>query len=214
MNPTNKNETNAQTEPKLTQLGQTIAPAHSHSANDFDLSNLRLPQNFGQALSVAQLITNVPLRKPSKGEFFRVNPDPNWKLETMLLELKSDGETYIVLPCVFREILDLIRPVVLHGSIDRKGNFFLIPCPLPGPDGKINQWHQSLACIIQHAEKKWVRSTANLAAGSYDLFVATGIDDEPIWPDAGFAELIKIAFRNKIINSPEHPIIKQLLGMQ
>jgi hypothetical protein len=35
---------------------------------------------------------------------------------------------------------------------------------------------------------------------------------EPEWPETSFEELMQIAFRGRIINSLDHPVIRQLLG--
>jgi hypothetical protein len=35
---------------------------------------------------------------------------------------------------------------------------------------------------------------------------------EPQWPELSFQEVIKIAFRNKMIDTWEHPILRRLRG--
>ena len=102
---------------------------------------------------------------------------------------------------------------MLHTAIDRRNNVFLIPIPLPGEDGRRNPWHQSLAEVVAMAETKWVRSVANMAVGGYDMLVAEGKIAEPEWPSTTLAELLQIAFRDKIITATDHPIIRQLLGV-
>jgi hypothetical protein len=178
----------------------------------FDLDALRLPQNFGETLGVKRLITRVPVRKPLKTEFFRVRTGEEWRLQTMILELKEEGETFILLPSVWEEIPELLKPAMLHTAIDRRNNVFLIPVPLPGQDGRRNPWHQSLHSAVTTAEGIWVRSVANLKLGGYELYVAEGNIADPEWPAVSFNELIEIAFRDRIIDSPKHPVIQQLLG--
>jgi hypothetical protein len=68
------------------------------SVNPFDPSNLRLSQNYAESTSVKKLITTIPVRKPSKQDFVRVNPDPAFRLETAILELKEEKESYLVAP--------------------------------------------------------------------------------------------------------------------
>lgn len=179
----------------------------------FDLGALRLSQTFGESLGVKRLVTRVPVRKPPKTAFFRVHPGEDWRLPTMILELKEEGETYIVAPAVRDLLPELQRAAVLHTAIDRQDNVFLIPVPLPGPDGRRNPWHDSLASVVSTAEHKWVRATANLGIGAYDLHVARGSLPEPVWPDMGFAELVQIAFRNRVIDSADHPVVRQMEGI-
>jgi hypothetical protein len=178
----------------------------------FDLDALRLPQNFGEALGVKRLITRVPVRKPIKTEFFRVRTGEAWRFQTMILELKEEGETFILSPAVWDAVPELLKPAMLHSAIDRRNNVFLIPVPLPGQDGRRNPWHQSLHSAVTTAETNWVRSVANLKQGGYDLYVADGNIADPEWPDVTFQELVQIAFRERVIDSADHPVIKQLLG--
>jgi len=100
----------------------------------------------------------------------------------------------------------------LHAAIDRQNNVSLIPVPLPGEDGARNPWHESLAQAVEHAKMKWVRITANMYAGGYDIYEAKGELPEPEWPAYDIDSLIQVAFRGKIITSLDHPIVQSLLG--
>jgi hypothetical protein len=191
---------------------QEIAPVAGAIIDGFDLNALRLPQNFGEALGVKRLVIRVPVRKPLKTEFFRVRAGEAWRLQTMILELKEEGETFLVTPPVWDAVPELLRPAMLHTAIDRRNNVFLIPVPLPGPDGRRNSWHQSLADVMALAETNWVRIAANKAIGGYDPLVAGTALAEPDWPDTSFQELIQTAFRDRLIQSIDHPVITQLLG--
>lgn len=179
----------------------------------FDLNALRLPQNFGETLGVKRMITRVSVRKPNKTDFFRVRSGDEWRFQTMILEIKDEGETYILTPEVWNAVPELLRPAMSHTAIDRRNNVFLIPIPLPGEDGRRNSWHQSMAEIVELAESSWVRTAANKGVGGYDVFVAEAKLAEPEWPSSTLAELVQIAFRDKLITSPDHPVIRQLLGI-
>ena len=190
-------------EPGLTQTPGSV----------FNLNALRLPQNFGDALGVKKMIMRVPVRKPIKTDFFRTRPGENWRIQMMVLELKVEGEVYVLTPDLWGVIPELAKPVMLHTCIDRQNNVFLVPVPLPGSDGRRNQWHQSLAEVVLMAEGKWVRISANMRIGGYDVLVAEANLAEPEWPEILFSELIEIAFRGRIIDTLEHPVIRQLLGV-
>src|SRR5437773_11323857 len=62
----------------------------------FDLSRIRMSQAFDEEIGVKKLLVSVPVRKPDRQWFVRVNPDPGWRLETAVLEMKDDGRTYLV----------------------------------------------------------------------------------------------------------------------
>jgi hypothetical protein len=178
----------------------------------FDLDALRLPQNFGESLGVKKLITRIPIRKPNKTEFFRVRIGEEGRYQTTILEIKEESETFLLAQSVWNVIPELVRPAVLHVAIDRQNNLFLIPVLLPGPDGRRNPWHQSLAEVVAAAEKHWVRSVANKAVGAYDLLIAQANLTEPDWPELSLCEIIETAFRDRLIQSADHPVILQLLG--
>jgi hypothetical protein len=108
---------------------------------------------------------------------------------------------------------ELSKPMVLYTAVDRAGSPFVIPVPLPGPGGKWHTSHQSLAQVVLKAQTHWVRCSWNPSLGAYDLYVAEALNDEPKWPGISFSELISIAFRGRIIDNRNHPVIKQVLGL-
>ena len=62
------------------------------------------------------------------------------------------------------------------------------------------------------AKERWIRTAANMALGAYDILTAADGLSDPVWPDIPFDELLRIAFRDRIINSLDHPILRQLRG--
>jgi hypothetical protein len=188
-------------------------PHPIESANlDRDLKSLRLSANYGATIGVKKILTNIPVGKPKKTQFFRVHESVDMTFPTLILEIKETRETYLVYPDVAQVISELVRPVMLLVAIDRQNNIFIIPVPLPGESGTRNQWHESLAQAAEMSKKKWVRIVANMHIGSYEVQVATGVLAEPDWPEENLDELIKIAFRGKIISDANHPIVQSLLG--
>ena len=175
-------------------------------------SSLRLTQNFGETLGVKKVLTTVPVGKPTKDRFFRTHESPNWVYPSWILEDKKTGETYIVSEEVASVLGGLVRAVELYTAIDRQNNLFLIPIPLPGPNGVRNPWHESLLQAVLRARLVWLRITANKDLGGYDIFEATAKLPEPIWPDTTLDELLAIAFRGRIITNPDHPIVQERLG--
>lgn len=130
----------------------------------------------------------------------------------MLLEQKESRERYLVMPHVAPEISELVRPVQLFTAIDRQGNLFLIPVPLPAEDGTRNSWHESLVQAVEHAKLKWLRISSNMHTKAYDIFEALGALEEPNWPEYDIEALLAVAFRGKIIDSLDHAIVRSLLG--
>jgi len=176
------------------------------------LQSLRLPANYGVTLGVKKLLTTVPVGKPKKPQFFRTHTDSEMIFAAMLLEQKELRESYVVVHAVATQISELVRPVQLHAAIDRQNNVFLIPVQLPNESGIRNPWHESLAQAVEHAKLNWIRITANMHSGGYDVYEAEGVLPEPAWPESDIDALVQVAFRGKIITSLEHPVVQALLG--
>jgi len=177
-----------------------------------NIESLRLPSNYGYAFGVKKVLTNVPVGKPKKARFFRTHSGIDMSFDVLLLEDKENQDYYILNQDVAETISTLVRPTTLRAAIDRQNNLFLIPVPLPAEDGKRNQWHESLAQALQRAESNWIRISANMYVGGYDVYQADSVLADPEWPDVGMTELIEVAFRGKIITTVDHPVVQSLLG--
>jgi hypothetical protein len=60
--------------------------------------------------------------------------------------------------------------------------------------------------------KKWVRIGANMNLGAYEIFEPSSNLPEPKWPELTFKEILKVAFRDRIVDNLNHPIIQRLKG--
>lgn len=182
------------------------------SSDPFDLSRLRLGQNFSAQCGIKKILRTVPVRKPGKQDFFRVHPDPEWRLETAVLELKEERETYLVSPDLWPLIPNEISPKLILTTLNRQGVLALWPVRLPGEDGKLDNWSRSALSAAQEAETKWTRLASNMSLGAYEVYTAGGDIPPPKWPDTPFQEILKIAFQNAYIDNMEHPVVRRLLG--
>jgi hypothetical protein len=184
------------------------------TADPYNLESLRLSQDFAAAAGVKRIITTIPVRKPSKEWFVRTHPDFSYWIMTAVIELKEDRDTYLVTPDLWRvlECESTFSPRLLATAINRQGTLFIWPIRLPGTDGRIDSWSRSAREAADLARKQWVRVTPNQATSAYDLAVAVNHAAEPQWPDLSFQEIIRIAFRDKMIDTRDHPILRQLRG--
>jgi hypothetical protein len=51
-----------------------------------------------------------------------------------------------------------------------------------------------------------------MALGAYAMFEASSAIPDPIWPEATFKDLLKIGFRDRLVDGLDHPVIKRLRG--
>ena len=53
---------------------------------------------------------------------------------------------------------------------------------------------------------------SNMSLRAYEIFQAENNIPDPQWPEQPFSELIRIAFRDRLINTIDHPAVKRLRG--
>ena len=199
---------------RLDGLAMSGADVVKPEADPFDVTSLRLSQDFASVVGVKKLVTTIPVKKPSKEWFVRTHPDPAYWLQTAVVELKEDRETYLVAPGLWPELVSdpTFSPRELVTAINRQGVLLLWPIRLPGADGKLDDWSRSGLDAANEAKSRWVRITANMSLGAYDVAVASGQVGEPEWPGIAFQEIIRIAFRDKMISEWKHPVLRRLRG--
>jgi hypothetical protein len=165
-------------------------------------------------LGVKKALVTVPVRKPDKSWWVRVHPADDFALQTAVIELKEDRETYLVAPALWPSLAAeaTFSPRALFTAVNRQGVLFLWPIRLPGADGKVDAWSQSALEAAQKARAGWVRVAANMALGAYEVWEAPAELAGPDWPDKPFRELLAIAFKGKLIDSLDHPVLRRLRG--
>jgi hypothetical protein len=178
----------------------------------FSLEDLRLSQNFADQIGVKKALLTVPVRKPNRQWFIRVHADQDHRFQTGLLEFQEERESYLVAPPLWAELPGDLIPKVLLTAINRQGVVFLWPIRLPGADGRHDEWNRSALEAAQMAEKGWIKVVANMSLSAYEVYEATGDIPDPEWPEHDIEALIRIAFKDRLITSMDHPVIRKLQG--
>ena len=179
----------------------------------FDLNYLRLDQSFIESGGVKKLVTTVPVRKPNPQDFVRVHADPAYRLALAVIELRDDREIYLLPPPIAQQLPGEYATATLYTTINRQGVVHLWPVKLPGSDGKIIEWHRSAAEAAEKAMERWIRVKANMSLGAYDIFEASATIPDPQWPALSYQELLRVAFKDRYVNSLDHSVVKRLRGL-
>lgn len=187
-------------------------PKPETSGDPFDLSKLRLDQNFVELAGVKKLLTTVPVKKPGQQDYIRVHSAPEYRLDVAIIELKEDREIFLLQPTIARELPGEFVMSTIFTAINRQGVVFLWPVKLPSPDGRMNEWHRSAQEAAAMAMERWICVKANMSLGAYEIFEAASTVSDPKWPELTFQELLKVAFRDRFVNSLDHAVIKRLRG--
>jgi hypothetical protein len=186
------------------------APA---TGSGFDFEALRLPADYQALVGVKPAHLTIKIRKPDRQEWVRVHPDPDWIFQALTLTSREDRETFLVDRPLQSELAAELRPVALHVAITRAGHVFVWPVPIPGWDGRRNDWHSSALQAAHLARSQWIRVGADMALGAYQVFTTSAALPDPEWPEDLSRELVfERAFRDRLIRTPEHPVLQRLRG--
>lgn len=181
----------------------------------FDVARLRLEPDDDAALGVRELLVTVPYRKPSKEQFVRVHRDAAYRCTGGLIELKDDdSESYWVDPALWPYLADeptFGKRLVLT-AITRQGSLFLWGLRLPGTDGKVPDWVTIPLEAAKNAETRWTKIFWDQSQRKHRIKVSEHLADEPNWPEHPFPELLRLAFKDRVVSTLDHPILMRLRG--
>jgi hypothetical protein len=203
-------------QPPLQAVSETAPPTTAPSEDPFAPENLRLDQDYAETAGVYKVITTIPVKRPGKQIFFRVRPGEEWRATFPIIDLKDEGEEYIVTRAMQAELSTESVLKQLRLGVTRQGNLFFLPLRLPGPDGRDMEWWSSLRDHADRAETSWLRVVPNRELGAYEALVARDALVDPNWDELtqglSYWDLIKIAFKKYLIDSVDHPVVKRLRG--
>jgi hypothetical protein len=182
------------------------------TAEAFDPRKLALGQDFASMVGVRRETLRVPISRPPNQAFFMTHPDPAWRIQVAAIEVKETKEVYIVAPSMTDELNGEWVPKILVPCVTRQGGVYLWPIRLPGEDGKLDSWNESAMRIASEYAGKWVRVVPNRELGAYDVVTPISVFPSPEWPESA-DDLLKKAFRDRVIECAKHPVIRQLRGM-
>jgi hypothetical protein len=165
-----------------------------------------------ETAGVKKLLTTVPVRKPNRHVFVRIHPSADYRADFAMIVLKEEREEEYIVGGrdLIGELAGEITPKTLYTAINRQGVVFLWPVRLPDSDGREMEWSRSSRKAAEIGLKQWVRVKSNMSLGAYEIMVAASAIAEPTWPEVKYEELIKIGFRDRLITTIDHPVIKRL----
>lgn len=179
-----------------------------------NLDNLKLAQDFHTQVGVKKILVRVPVRKPTKQEFIRVHAEPEYRLDTAVIDVKDDREIFLLAPDMRDQLPGEWIPVRIFTAINRQGVVFLWPCRLPDPDTKTNPWHETALAAAESCMGIWTKVVADMDLGGYQTYQAQADLPDPEWPEHTFNKLLRVGFGDRFIQDMDHPVVKRLLGYE
>lgn len=199
---------NADTQIDPTRFSGALAEqALSKSSGFPDIESFKLDLNEFIFGATKEVLSTVPVGKPKKSDFFRIHASEDFMMATMTYEDKDERKHFLISPEMVPELVGEATPTLLLTTITRQNVVGLWAVKLGSSD-----WAYSAQQAAELAKTRWVRMAADMSLGAYRIYEAQGELSEPDWPKKTFKELVEIAFRGRVIDRDDHPVINRLRG--
>jgi hypothetical protein len=197
-----------------------VAIPRKDEYNPWDLTAARNRQKKDRRVKV---VTSYSVAsRPGKGSFFRVNPDPEYQISSLLYLARDENgmerDVYFVDWQFTDEVLAteyavFFQPANLYLAIERhKTKPYVHFVKRPHEGMKDNEWWVSAQYIVELASADWIQPYTPLGGRGYDYMPRQVEIPDPDWPKTSFGEILQIAFRGRFIDSWEHEVMKDLQG--
>lgn len=186
--------------------------AASDGGGEHDFDDFRESQNYADG-DLPETLTAIIVGKPPKKEYVRFTADPKYILRGAHTLDDGDDKHLVHRTLCAHEYLrdDLVRADLFLG-ITEEGRVFFGSVPTPGEDGTRYAAHESLYQAVRLAQAGWRRIRWSMTLKQYVALPACGQIPEPKWPTMPLTELLKIAFRGRMITTLDHPVVRKLQG--
>jgi hypothetical protein len=216
--PSKPTSANRQPEPAepTTATGPPASEAAPTELDPFDPETYRRVQNQQVASEVSKILVEIPVCNPHKEWWFRVHDNPEYAFIAWMIEVRVGRETelYLVLPHLWPSLQKepCFKPRTLRLAITRQGKLFIWPvrCQTDA-NKKPDRWMVAPLEAARQALKQWTRLYWNDTTRQHEVEVSL-LAGEPEWPTVPFKDLLKIAFKDRVIADRDHPVLRQLRG--
>jgi hypothetical protein len=181
----------------------------------FDAKALRLPPAFVQNAGIRKVISTIPVRKPHGQEWLRVHSGEGFSDEYGVIILKDDNEVYLLHPNLVGAYENEMTRVRIFVCMSMNKNLFLWPAKLPGSGNKnADSWNNSAIEAAEAAMKRKVRIQSNRGLSAYEYSFSDNPtpENDPVWPDLTYSEMLRIAFAKpgRFVDSHNHEVLRLL----
>lgn len=176
-----------------------------------DLDALRIVDPAALGGDIEHL-AHIAVRKPKKDEYFRTHPDPAMSLTSLVWTDPDLGDVYFVAPEARQIMTESGRVVTLVLCQSRLRVNFIWPVNAGGSSGGGRGWVESSHHAVHMGKNLWIKIRGDRPAGMYQVLEAADQRGEPEWPNLDFKELLKLGFKDRLIGSADHPVVRRIQG--
>lgn len=184
------------------------------SDDEFSPENLRLLNKIDLRDLVTAELVELPARKPKKDEWFRVHPE--YQQQGGILEIDSENKVFWVSKKIQAQVVHdpcfTFRLCVL--CVTRQGIPFIWPVKTDFESGgNGDKFVRIPFSAMTLGRQKWTRLYWSQEKREHQV-ETSDLSDAPKFPDKPFPELLKLAFKDALISTPDHPAILNLKGLK
>jgi hypothetical protein len=207
------------TDPKPSTIGQVTAePPGETVYNPLKLDKLRTKSDVLKGVWTDP--SRIPvLSKPETNTWVRVRPGEEYTAIIDLLVATNASHSsdrnplYVATDDVRPELERFIKPhrvvvgITYHDKVE-----FLWARAVGGGD---NTWNASVMRAMDKAETHWISLESDRALGEYKINVSPRSAQwgGPKWHHRTLEDVLGLAFRDRILDSMDHDVVKRLLGL-
>lgn len=185
------------------------------------LAARKAPEEVARLMSTQNEQVSVPLYKRlPDGAYWRVRSGEEWEpenSEVLLLPRKDAGggpEFLLVLPelePLFQNdarLRNLVRYHHLAFAINARGRVGWWAVPSRSD----NDWHVSARTIMRRLKQEWGMPKSDMGSKGYNLEKPQDNLGNAAWPQGSYDEWFLKGLSDKVLDSEDHPVLKELLG--
>ena len=203
----------AKSKPVITDVPLPMEKLMEADDDEFSPANLRVLNTIDLRDLVKTELVELSARKPKKDEWFRVHPE--YQQQGGILDIDSENRVFWVSKKIQAQVMHdpcfSFRLCVL--CVTHLGVPFIWPVKTDVESGGTgNKWVVIPFAAMTQAKEKWTRLYWSQERREH-IVDSSIYTDEPKFPkDKSFPELLKLAFRDAVVSTPDHPAILSLKG--
>jgi hypothetical protein len=131
-----------------------------------------------------------------------------------VLELREEREQFLVLPHLWSALLNeaCFKARSFHLAMNSQGLPFLWSVRRQADETReADRWMRPALEAIRLAREKWTRIAWSEQIRTHVVAVCD-LALEPEWPTLSMRDLLEVAFKNYLVTSLDHPVLKRLRG--
>ena len=166
-------------------------------------------------LGIKTGMTGVPLRKPPQKDcWFTILHELKYPVLVITSSENNKGQDiWLVHKSQYKAVTDeaCAAKYILYICVGINGQPFIWYTKKPNPDDNATAWLGSAVMCAEVGKKNWVRVFSDKGAAKYVYRISTKYPP-PNPLEFTIDELLQEAFKGKVIDRPDHPVLMHLRG--